>query len=53
MLVRDEDGLNNLKPEPEPAGDFDPVAITFHRRTEEDRRQIFRHSTAATGIEPA
>lgn len=44
-LVRGEDRFNYFEHEPEPAHDFDPVAVEFHRRTEEDRRRILYHGT--------
>ncbi len=31
--------------EPEPERDFDPVAVEFHRRAEEQQRQIYYHGT--------
>ncbi len=44
-LVRGEDRFGYFEHEPEPACDFDPVAVEFHRRTEEDRRRILYHGT--------
>ena len=44
-LVRGEDRYGYFEHEPEPAFDFDPVAVEFHRRTEEDRRKILYHGT--------
>lgn len=45
-LVRGEDRFGHFEHEPEPACDFDPVAVEFHRRTEEDRRRILYHGTS-------
>lgn len=44
-LVRGEDRFGYFEHEPEPACDFDPAAVEFHRRTEEDRRRILYHGT--------
>jgi len=44
-LVRGEDRFGYFEHEPEPIRDFDPVAVEFHRRTEEDRRRILYHGT--------
>ncbi len=44
-LVRGKDQFGYFEHEPEPACDFDPVAVEFHRRTEEDRRRILYHGT--------
>ncbi len=44
-LVRGTDRFGSFEPEPEPRYDFDPVAVEFHRKTEEVRRQILYHGT--------
>ncbi len=44
-LVRGEDRCGYFEHEPEPSRDFDPVAVAFHRRTEEDRRRILYYGT--------
>jgi len=44
-LVRGQDRFGYFEHEPEPSCDFDPVAVEFHRRTEEDRRRILYHGT--------
>jgi hypothetical protein len=44
-LVRGEDRFGYFEHEPRPSCDFDPVAVDFHRRTEEDRRKILYHGT--------
>jgi len=44
-LVRGNDRFGNFKSEPEPRYDFDPVALEFHRESEEVRRQILYHGT--------
>ena len=44
-LVRGEDTVGHFKLEPEPACDFDPVAVEFHRHAEEERRKILYHGT--------
>ena len=47
-LVRGEDGCGNFEHEPMPAYDFDPVAVDFHRRTEEHQRGILYQGTGWT-----
>ena len=44
-LVRGEDTAGHFELEPEPVCDFDPVAVKFHRRAEEERRKILYHGT--------
>lgn len=44
-LVRGEDVLGNFEHEPIPATDFDPVVVEFHKRAEEERRQILYQGT--------
>ena len=44
-LVRGEDTAGLFQLEPEPAYDFDPVAVEFHRVAEEERRKILYHGT--------
>ncbi len=44
-LVRGNDRFGSFEPEPEPRYDFDPVAVEFHRESEEVRRQILYHGT--------
>jgi non-heme Fe2+,alpha-ketoglutarate-dependent halogenase len=44
-LVRGEDRFGYFEHEPRPSRDFDPVAVEFHRRTEDDRRKILYHGT--------
>ena len=44
-LVRGEDTHGYFELEPEPARDFDPVAVEFHRRAEEQQRRIYYHGT--------
>lgn len=44
-LVRGEDTSGHFEHEPVPETDFDPVAVEFHARAEEARRQILYHGT--------
>ena len=44
-LVRGEDTVGHFELEPEPACDFDPVTVEFHRHAEEERRKILYHGT--------
>ena len=44
-LVRGEDRFGYFEHEPRPCEDFDPVAVEFHRHSEEDRRRILYHGT--------
>ena len=44
-LVRGEDRFGHFEHEPEPACDFDPVAVAFHRRAEEQQRLILYKGT--------
>ena len=44
-LVRGTDTSGHFEHEPVPAVDFDPVAVEFHARAEEARRQILYHGT--------
>jgi len=44
-LVRGEDRHGHFELEPEPAGDFDPAAVDFHRRAEEAQRAILYRGT--------
>ena len=44
-LVRGEDNYQHFELEPEPRYDFDPVAVAFHKESEEIRRQILYHGT--------
>ena len=44
-LVRGVDRFENFKLEPEPRYDLDPVAVEFHRESEEVRRQIMYRGT--------
>jgi ectoine hydroxylase-related dioxygenase (phytanoyl-CoA dioxygenase family) len=44
-LVRGKDRFGYFEHEPKPSRDFDPVAVAFHHRTEEDRRRILYHGT--------
>ena len=47
-LVRGEDRFGYFEHEPKPRGDFDPVAVEFHRHSEEERRRILYHGTEWT-----
>ena len=47
-LVRGVDNYHHFELEPEPRCDFDPVAVAFHKETEEIRRQILYHGTQWT-----
>ena len=47
-LVRGEDPFGHFLHEPEPARDFDPVAVEFHCHAEESRRKILYHGTGWT-----
>jgi len=44
-LVRGKDTVGHFELEPEPACDFDPVTVEFHRHAEEERRKILYHGT--------
>ena len=44
-LVRGKDNYQHFELEPEPRYDFDPVAMAFHKESEEIRRQILYHGT--------
>ena len=44
-LVRGVDTHGLFELEPEPATDFDPAVVEFHRRADEDRRAILYHGT--------
>ena len=44
-LVRGEDRFGHFAHEPEPSCDFDPVAVEFHRRAEEQQRAIMYKGT--------
>ena len=44
-LVRGENTAGHFELEPEPTRDFDPVAVEFHRHSEEERRKILYHGT--------
>ena len=44
-LVRGVDNYQHFELEPEPRYDFDPVAVAFHKESEEIRRQILYHGT--------
>ena len=47
-LVRGVDNYQHFELEPEPRYDFDPVAVAFHKESEEIRRQILYHGTTWT-----
>ena len=47
-LVRGIDTHGHFEIEPEPACDFDPEAVEFHRWAEEERRKILYHGTEWT-----
>ena len=47
-LLRGEDTHGYFEHEPEPSGDFDPVAVEFHRRAEEQQREILYRGTGWT-----
>ena len=47
-LVRGSDRYGYFEHEPRPGEDFDPVAVDFHRHSEEDRRRILYHGTEWT-----
>jgi len=44
-LVRGEDRFGHFEHEPEPACDFDPPAVAFHSRAEEQQRAIYYMDT--------
>ena len=44
-LVRGADRFGYFEHEPCPDKDFDPLAVEFHRHSEEARRQILYHGT--------
>ena len=47
-LVRGQDRYNHFTHEPLPKGDFDDEAVAFHRRAEEQQRQIYYRDTGVT-----
>ena len=47
-LVRGSDSFGYFEHEPCPGHDFDPVAVEFHRHSEEERRRILYHGTEWT-----
>ena len=47
-LVRGEDAYGCFEHEPMPACDFDPVAVAFHRRTQENLNRIVYRGTDRT-----
>jgi len=47
-LVRGVNEFNHFDLEPEPACDFDPVAVEFHQRADEARRAILYKGTGRT-----
>ena len=47
-LVRGSDAYGRFEHEPMPACDFDPVALAFHRRTEENLQRIVYRGTGQT-----
>ena len=47
-LVRGSDSFGYFEHEPCPGRDFDPVAVEFHRYSEEERRRILYHGTEWT-----
>ena len=47
-LVRGRDAYGCFEHEPMPAHDFDPVAVAFHRRTEENLHRIVHRGTGRT-----
>ena len=47
-LVRGMDAHGCFEHEPMPACDFDPVAVAFHRRTEENLQRIVYRGTGQT-----
>ena len=47
-LVRGEDAYGYFEHEPMPAHDFDPVAVAFHRRAEENLQRIVYRGTGRT-----
>ena len=51
-LVRGEDAYGYFEHEPMPAHDFDPVAVAFHRRTEENLQRIVYRGTGQTERRP-
>lgn len=40
-LVRGTDRFGNFELEPEPARDFDPAAVAFHQRADEEQRKVY------------
>lgn len=44
-LVRGRDTFGHFEHEPAPAGDFDPIAVAFHKKAEEQQRQIYFKDT--------
>ena len=40
-LVRGDDRFGHFELEPEPACDFDPAAVSFHQRADEEQRKIY------------
>ena len=47
-LVRGEDAYGYFEHEPMPAHDFDPVAVAFHRRTEDNLQRIVYRGAGRT-----
>ena len=48
-LVRGTDRFGHFEPEPEPSCDFDPVAVAFHERADEEQRKIYYQGATTTG----
>ena len=44
-LVRGRDAYGHFEHEPVPRADFDPAAVAFHRRAEEQQRRIYYRGT--------
>jgi non-haem Fe2+, alpha-ketoglutarate-dependent halogenase len=44
-LVRGVDAFGNFEHEPEPTKDLDPIAVAFHKKAEEQQRQIYFKET--------
>ena len=49
-LVRGRDAYGHFEHEPKPAYDFDPVAVAFHRRTEENLHRILYRGTGGAEL---
>lgn len=47
-LIRGEDKFGNFVHEPEPEFDFDPVAVEFHKKSNENYRKILYSGTGIT-----